>query len=62
MQHKTSASLGQKNQLSSLDSKINMNMTPMQLMQKLYNDYNHTKLYSTVNPNCKYKQNKNNYS
>lgn len=48
MQHKTSLSIGQKNHPSNLDTKLNMNMTPMQLMQKLYNNYNRTKLYSTV--------------
>lgn len=39
---------------------MNMNMTPVQMLQRFYNDYNRVKLYATIDTNQKYKKHKTN--
>jgi hypothetical protein len=54
MYYKSNLCVSEKNRINSLDRKFNISMKPMQLMQRLYNDYNRAKLYTTADAHYNY--------
>lgn len=46
--HKFNPNNDEKIRTNSLDIKMNMSMTPVRLLQKLYHDYNRIKFSATI--------------